>query len=121
MRRRSDLITKRPVGGHCALRSSLLAGLPGEIDINAHDLDGAIGTELRDDSDRVHESPRRDQDAVVRSTLDERRQVVEARGEGVDNGEQFDRQEVGQRRLAEGTAIRAENLVELFERPLSRP
>ncbi len=40
----------------------------------------------------------------------------EARSEEVDDGQQLDRQEAGQRRRAEETSFRSEDLLELLER-----
>jgi len=85
------------------------------VDPNVDQLDRPVGDELADDGDGARKDAGGDEDAVVRSPLDDFGQVVEPRGEGIDDRQQVDRQEVVGGRLAVWASFGTEDAADLIE------
>jgi uncharacterized caspase-like protein len=86
-----------------------------EVEADVEQLDRSVGGDRPDDRDPANRDAGRDEEPVVRTTAHRLRQFVEARGEGVDDRKQVDRQEVVDRRFAARTALDAEHPVEPVE------
>jgi hypothetical protein len=71
--------------------------------------------QLSDDGVDAHERAGRHQDAIVVPPRDERRQIVEAGGELLDDVEKFECLEVGRRWFAVRTSFRSKLSVEILE------
>ena len=87
-----------------------------DIEIEGNQLDGAVGTELSDDGVDANEHAGRDQDPIVVATGYQRRQLLEARWETLDDVEQFEGLEVVRGRLAVRSAFVAELSSKVLEK-----
>jgi hypothetical protein len=86
-----------------------------EVDVQLHEFNGAVGSELTDHREPRHEHADSDQDSIVVASGDQPRQIVEPDSEALHDPQQFEHLEVVCRGLALRTPLGGKLSIEVDE------